>query len=369
MEPFKNLLNLDVIKKEADVIHYYHPDFDYLSFIHSFDTLDKLELKERCHLIAQRLTEYMPSDFTVCEQIILKGLDTEHEVHFSGWFLWAVQMFLIERLEQYHNHIDDIIVLLKAITPHFSSEFSIRYLIQEHFDVVHPALLAMVNDTNHHVRRWISEGTRPRLPWGIKLDLFCRQPGLNGPILLALQADPELYVRKSVANHLNDISKDNPQFVLDWVKTHIEEARANPLLMWTFRHGLRTLIKKGNRDALSLMGVTHDITFEQFIIKHHYSEIRKDHQSHQLIEVSFSSPVETKVILDFRLKHPGASAHTQKTKIIKGKTFHSVLGINTVSKKINLFDNSVSTFHPGQYTLDVILNGKILDTIKWIMTL
>lgn len=368
MEPFKNLFSFEVIKKGAHVIQHAHPDFNLEHFMHSFDALESLELKDRCNLIAQRLTEYMPDDFIICQQIILQGLDSKGEDHFSGWFLWAVQMFLIKRIKQYDHHILDIVDLLKAITPHFSSEFSIRYLIRDYFDMIHPVLLSLVNDDNHHVRRWISEGTRPRLPWGIKLELFCRQPELNSPILLALQADPELYVRKSVANHLNDISKDNPQFVLDWVRTHLDEARNNPLLMWTFRHGLRTLIKKGNAEALVLMGVTHDVAFENFTIKHHYPEIRKDHQSHQLIEVSFSSPVETKVILDFRLKHPGVNGNTQKTKIIKGKTFHSVLGTNTVSKKINLFDNSVSTFHPGQYSLEVILNGNIIDTITWTVS-
>lgn len=375
MEPFKNLFSLEVIGKGARVIQHTYPAFDYDNFMHSFDALESLELKDRCNLIAKRLTEFMPEDFAICRQIILQGLshdDKENNVdnnnndtYFSGWFLWAVQMFLIKRIEEYDNHVPEIVQLLKAITPHFSSEFSIRYLLQSHFDTVHPILLSWVNDNNHHVRRWISEGTRPRLPWGIKLDLFCHHPELNSPILLALQADPELYVRKSVANHLNDISKDNPQFVLDWVRTHLNEAKQNPLLLWTFRHGLRTLIKKGNADALALMGVSHDVAFEQFVAKVHHQQIFKDNQSHQIIAVEFYSPIETKVILDFRLKHPGANGLTQKTKVIKGKTFQSIVGLNEVIKKINLFDNSVSTFHPGQYSLEIILNGKVIDIMNW----
>jgi 3-methyladenine DNA glycosylase AlkC len=112
-------------------------------------------------------------------------------------------------------------------------------------------LHAWTASPDEHVRRLASEGSRPRLPWGARLETFIVDPSPTLPILTALRADPSLYVRKSVANHLNDITKDHPERVLDFVGTWDP---TNAHTAWIIRHALRTLIKRGHPRALALLG-------------------------------------------------------------------------------------------------------------------
>ena len=363
MEPLKNLLNINVITKCAELIKALHAYFDKEHFLSEFAHLESLELKERCFLISEKLDDYLPIDFDICKSIILKLLPSHNNEGISGWILWPIQMVFIRRIDEYQSKIKDIIYILKEITPYFSSEFSIRYLLKDYYSITHPILLSLIQDKNHHIRRWVSEGTRPRLPWGIKLDIFCKNPELNILILKSLQTDTSLYVRKSVANHLNDISKDNPQFVIDWVKKYTEEAQTNPLLFWTLKHGLRTLIKKGNIDALKFLGVSENIHYDNVEVTIDSLIIEKNDRSYQVITVKFDSYSENKTVIDFKLYYPGLKG--EKTKIIKGKTFTSLIGKNQFTKKLNLFDNSVSTFNSGKYTLLITINGKEVTKVFW----
>jgi 3-methyladenine DNA glycosylase AlkC len=140
---------------------------------------------------------------------------------------------------------------LKELTPHGSAEFALRPFLQRDPVGTLAVLAGWAASPNEHVRRLASEGSRPRLPWGIRLHSLVKDPSPTLPILCLLRADPSLYVRKSVANHLNDISKDHPEVVLDvaasWDLTCGHTA-------WIVRHALRTLVKRGHPRALELLG-------------------------------------------------------------------------------------------------------------------
>ena len=139
-----------------------------------------------------------------------------------------------------------------ALTQRFTAEYAVRPFVEHYPEESVSILYDLVGDESPHVRRWCSEAVRPRLPWGKVLKALVEDPEPILPILEALIDDPELYVRRSVANNLNDISKDHPELVVDLCEEWYDES--NEERMWVVRHALRGLIKAAHRGALGLLG-------------------------------------------------------------------------------------------------------------------
>lgn len=151
---------------------------------------------------------------------------------------------------------------MEEFTKSSSSEFVIRHFINNYPNTMNK-MLEWSKSSNYHVRRLSSEGCRPRLPWAIGLPIFQRDPSLIIPILDNLKLDSEMYVRKSVANNINDISKDNPDIVIDLCKKWLKEYENNENLWWIVKHGLRTLLKQGNKEALNIFGYE---SFDTYVV-------------------------------------------------------------------------------------------------------
>jgi 3-methyladenine DNA glycosylase AlkC len=142
---------------------------------------------------------------------------------------------------------------LHAITQRFTAEFAIRPLILAHPALVFETLATWTRDPSPHVRRLVSEGSRPRLPWGLQLKSLIVDPSPSLPLLRALQDDESAYVRRSVANHLNDIAKDHPALVAEWLERYLPSATVERRAL--LRHASRTLIKQGDRRVLKAWGL------------------------------------------------------------------------------------------------------------------
>jgi 3-methyladenine DNA glycosylase AlkC len=147
---------------------------------------------------------------------------------------------------------DFALAALRDLTPYGSAEFAVRPFLQRDLHATLRVMRGWSADANEHVRRLASEGSRPRLPWGQRLQALVADPTPTAPILDALRDDPALYVRKSVANHLNDITKDHPDWVLDRLAAW--QIAAAPNRQWIAKHACRTLIKRGHPRALQLFG-------------------------------------------------------------------------------------------------------------------
>ena len=161
------------------------------------------------------------------------------------------------------THFDLSMLALKALTRYSSSEFAIRPFIIQDQEKVMQQLLLWSNDENEHIRRFCSEGCRPRLPWAMALPTLKSDPSMIFQILDQLKEDKSLYVRKSVANNMNDIAKDNPDAVLRLVEKWGVGKHAHT--DWIIKQGLRTLVKVGNTQALGLLGYGgDDIEIEHF---------------------------------------------------------------------------------------------------------
>ena len=216
--------------------------------------LPALELKARISHISEVLAGHLPDDFAeaaaVVEAALPAPLDPSLRDDDFGDFIFSPLGAYVAA-----NGLDELEValpLLKEITKRFSVEFDLRHFINAHPKAVMAALGRWAEDENYHVRRLVSEGTRPVLPWGVKVGLT-----LDAPIGLLdrLYYDKTRFVTRSVANHLNDITKKDPDLVLDTLARWRDEGRQVAAeLDWLERHALRTLVKKGHVGALERLG-------------------------------------------------------------------------------------------------------------------
>ena len=248
----KMLLDQEAITQLGENLQAVHPVFDKAAFIkHALKDIDTLTLTERSRHIAKSLRKYLPASYTLAIEIILKSLtpplEKTEKNGLSGLFYMPHCSFIAE------YGIDDFDVSIKSqyeLTTRFTCEYSIRPFIINEEERTLKVLKLWMKDSNPHIRRLASEGTRPRLPWAMKIDSFVNDPTPTLPILEHLKNDPDLYVRRSVANHVGDIAKDHLDLALNLCEKWLTDA--TPELKWVIRHAVRHPIKKGNKRAIAL---------------------------------------------------------------------------------------------------------------------
>jgi 3-methyladenine DNA glycosylase AlkC len=209
---FKHALGKALLVRQAAAIKAVYPEFAQSQFVKLADELEGLELKSRVRRIRDELHRFLPPSYPQALKILLASTKSGK---LSGFDLWPysdfIQTFGLD-------HVDLSLKALRQMTSLFSSEFAIRPFLLKHPAITLKFLKQSMTDSSMDIRRWTSEGSRPRLPWGEKLGPFIHDPSPTLPILESLKYDAELYVRKSVSNHLNDIAKDHPQRVLELLK-------------------------------------------------------------------------------------------------------------------------------------------------------
>lgn len=253
-EPFKNLINVDTVRWLAERLVTAWPKFPRAAFERDASRgLDRLELKARSRHIADALETALPEAPSRAFAVIVKSL--EDPLAMTQGYGDSVFRYLAfsEYLERHGPR--DVTAALRAnyeLTQRFTSEFCLRSVILSAWPEVAPVLASWATDESPHVRRLVSEGTRPRLPWGRQLTPFIEDPSPILPLLEQLKDDESDYVRRSVANNLNDIAKDHPEVVLAvgkrWLRGASRERRR------LVEHSLRTLLKRGDPRALALLG-------------------------------------------------------------------------------------------------------------------
>lgn len=258
-EAFKNLIHTGTIERAATHLQRAWPGFDTQRFVQLASTgLDGLEMKARAMQIADALDACLPADFGQAAGIVEAALappgtkDAE-SLGLSGWIGWSLGEFVARRVAARPADLARGLACLRELTQRFTAEFAIRPLLRDHPNAVWPVLMGWSEDASPLVRRLASEGTRPRLPWGLRLHDLVRDPTPATPVLARLQDDPDEVVRRSVANHLNDIAKDHPERLADWLDQHLPGA--SPERRALLRHASRTLIKQGHPRVMAAWGV------------------------------------------------------------------------------------------------------------------
>lgn len=319
--------------------------------------LETLELMERSRQIENALDVTLPpnwQDFSTLVRRILAPQTVDQTQggagNVQGWIILPLSHCIARRAD---GHLIEALDLLKQLTPRFTAEFAIRHFLAQYPTPTLMHLSTWLNDPCEHVRRLISEGTRPRLPWGKQLPLFRQQPQLTLPFLMALRDDTSAYVRRSVANHLNDIGKDHPDVLVslaeDW---WTEASRERQQLL---RHALRQLLKFGQPRALALMNASAEFNGDCiFQVSPHVAE-------GEALELRLSlhsrSQSTQSLRLDFLMDYVKASGR-RSGKVFRWKNIF--LGGNEsieLTKLVSFRPVTTRRLYPGEHRVRIHING------------
>jgi 3-methyladenine DNA glycosylase AlkC len=258
--PLKEIIDRALVKLIGESLSDVVPDFDAKRFRSRAQRgLKDLELKDRAQFVADAMAEQLPSDFDQLAPLLIRSLGpplkaTEDNGLAPMFYLPHAQLIATYGVAK----LDSGMLANYELTQRFTAEFSVRPFLIQHRTKCLKRLRRWTSDSNPHVRRLVSEGTRPRLPWAMRLREFQDDPNLSLPLLERLKDDPELYVRRSVANHLADIAKDHAEVAFDVCQRWIEEASGLDDSLqakhrrWMVRHALRHPAKKGTARALAI---------------------------------------------------------------------------------------------------------------------
>ncbi len=353
------LFNKTKVQYLADLFSAADKSFNATSFVRdTMKRLKKLELKERVVHISRVLENYLEQDYRAAIKQITAALPppldpTKTDDDFGDFIIAPLGDFVVRNgLEKKHLKLS--LKTLRLLTQRFSMEDSIRFFIDAHTDETLTELEKWAGDKNYHVRRLVSEGTRPLLPWSGRLSIDASTPI---PFLDQLHIDQTRYVTRSVSNHLNDISKTQPKLVIDalkrWKKQGEQDAKE---LKWMSKHALRTLVKQGNSQALQFLGYRQNPKIEVSNFELKSTSIKPG----QAIEFSFdvSATRGESLMVDYVIDFVKANG-TTAPKVHKLKQLSLEKDETTTIKKRHPLRANATTYtlYPGTHHVTLQING------------
>jgi len=362
-EPFKNLFNVELIDGMAKHFKKHAASFDEDRFvIAATENLDALELKARSDQITQAMHDYLPADFEMAAEVILASLGTPlldelrtlvvDDQGLSGWVVTMPISYFVGLYGKQHFELS--MKLFKELTKRGTSEFGIRLFLLAYPEKTVAILNTWIESDNYHVRRLISEGSRPRLPWGLALPVFKKSPLSVIKLLEQLKDDPEEYVRRSVANNLNDIAKDHPDLVADIAQQWSIGASAQRHKL--IKHACRSLLKQGHPKTLQVMGY-HPPQLKQVRLNVKNRIITLG----SALEFSFSivsdSEEEQALMIDYIIHHQKANGSTAP-KVFKWRSLQlAAHQVFNASKARGMKKITTRQYYAGLHKLEIVVNG------------
>lgn len=347
----KDILGAQALATIADAGAAASPRFDRQAFVRAAsDGLDALSIMERVRHIADALHGALPGDYAAALDI-LRAMAPRLTHGFQA-------IAVTEYVARFGAaDFDRSLAALADLTRFGSAEFAIRPFLAADPSRALATMSRWTASEDEHVRRLASEGARPRLPWASRVPALKADPTRAAPILEALRADPSLYVRKSVANHLNDIAKDRPDWLLDRLASWPQD---DVRTKWIVRHALRTLIKKGDPAALALIGVGHGaaVTVRRFSIDP--ATVRLGERIAIAAELASDAPEDQRLVVDYRIHYARTGGKTA-AKVFKLKTFDLAAdGTARLDIAQTIRDFSTRRHHPGNHRVELIVNGRTM---------
>ncbi|MDO8909932.1 MAG: DNA alkylation repair protein [Pseudohongiella sp.] len=366
-EPLKNLYGPEIPRRIADMISAAHPAFAHNKFLEFvMPTYESLELMPRGWHMADGLRHALPDDYEKAVDILLTSLPTakahvaetsataDREGNTLAPFLFMPHTFFVARYGL--NHFDTSMRAQYELTQRFTAEFSIRPFLQQHTQATLKKLESWVDDPSEHVRRLISEGTRPRLPWASRLHEFQKDPGPVLSLLEALKDDPSLYVRRSVANNLNDIGKDNPAIMLDTAERWMTQASAERA--WIVKHALRVAVKNAEPRALALMGFGNKALIEVSDRRISPEDVREGDAVTLSCTLHSTAKKSQTLLIDFVVHYVKANTST-RPKVFKLTSCNLAAGDSVfLSKKLSLAPMTTRQHYAGEHKVALLINGQ-----------
>lgn len=360
---WKDSVDKQFIFNLAETINQVYSDFDVTGFVKQVmaDRFLKRELKDRLNTIARHLKDFLPNNYHQATKILIKAAPLVGE--FTNWSLTSY----VEQFGQ--DKFDRSVKVLKELTKYGTSEFGIRPFVIGQPDKMIEIFFEWATDKNEHVRRLAAEGSRPRGVWVAHIPEYKQDPRGVLKILELLRADESRYVRKAVANNLNDISKENPGLAIKtamrWLKSN------NPHTNWIAKHGCRTLIKKGHPEILKALGFEANdkirlVSFKLQRVKNKTIKIGN--------KIGFEFLIESKcktghnLLIDYEVTYAKANGR-KSTKVFKLTKTRIEAGQKLRLSGCHKFaDLSTRTHHPGPHFISLFINGVQSAPVKFILT-
>lgn len=356
------LFNERKITKIADDIQRVYSDFKREQFIQDVvQKFPELELKQRINHISFCLKAHLPQNFSDALEILLQSLPEPCNPNLNdndfGDFIYAAHGDFVAQYGCSKEFLDVSLDALEQLTMRFSVEYAIRNFINAFPEKTLKKIEQWSQHPHYHVRRLASEGTRPKLPWGMKIGLDVRQPL---PLLDVLHADSTRFVTRSVANHLNDIAKTHPELVLDKLNQWKKQKLQNPKeLDFVIRHALRTLIKNGNSAALKLIGISAKPKIEIQQIS-----VSESVQMNTYLEKSIAliAQEDCTLLIDYVIHFQNSKGEMNSVKVFKWKQISAKKNEQIQLTKRHEMKQFMTTrtLYPGKHQWSLQVNGDII---------
>jgi 3-methyladenine DNA glycosylase AlkC len=367
-EALKDSFGLDKPSIIAASLKKYFPMFDSEAFeSECLISYEEKSLTERCSAIADAMHKYLPSDFEDACQIVTKSLGeklrNEDDLGMAP-FIYMPHVIYVGKYGL--DNFASSMALQYELTQRFTAEFSIRAYLEQHPQETLAILEQWSADESPHVRRLVSEGTRPRLPWASRLKEFQKDPTPVIHLLEQLKDDEALYVRRSVANNLNDISKDNPTVVAEVTARWLSEP--TPERVWVVKHALRSAIKRGERWALEVLGFSEKPTVSLLNVKISPSSVKKESSALIEFDVLNKKKGVASLLVDFQVHFVKANGKTSP-KVFKLKAQEFSPGEQlSFRKKVSLKTMSTRKHYPGIHKVEAVINGEVFELGEFELT-
>lgn len=359
-EPLKNHFGPDIPRRIAADIAAVWPVFAAEAFVaDALQGYEALELMPRGRRIAQALQRHLPGDYAQAIEILLASLGPRPARSDAAGAGGMVPFFYLPHgmfvADCGLDHFEPSMRAQHELTQRFTAEFSIRPFLERHPEATLARLHTWAADPSDHVRRLVSEGTRPRLPWAPRLREFQRDPRPVLALLERLKDDPSLYVRRSVANNLNDIGKDHPAVLVDTARRWLIDA--TPERRWLVQHALRSAVKRADPGALDVLGAGADVQVTLGVATLAPRRPAIGGAVTIAVELSNATSQTQRVLADLRIHFVKANGQPSP-KVFKLKTLdlapHDTVRL---AKTISLAEMTTRRHYPGTHRVELLLNG------------
>lgn len=356
-EPLKHFFNEQLVRSIADELRRAHPPLRKGPFVAAcMNGLADLELIARAWHIAEVMHDHLPRQFAKAADILIASLGPEQERTDS--FGMAPFRYLPHVCFVQKYGLDDFEPAMRAqyeLTKRFTAESSIRAYLVRYPKETYDRLRQWALDDNVHVRRLVSEGTRPRLPWAPRLRAFQEDPRPVLALLELLKDDPERYVQRSVANNLNDIAKDHPDLAVATCRRWLGEA--SPARAWIVRHALRALVKKGHRGALAVLGVDGKPKIALSGVRLSPAIARIGDAVSLSFEIASKARQTQELLIDCAVHFVKANGLARPKVFKLRKVALPPSGCVTLQSAVSLKDMTTRRHYPGLHRVDALING------------
>lgn len=363
-----DLLGVEAVLALADVLETASPGTTAQHVRATTAAVPSLALRDRAHLVKDALLTDVPGTLDDLGAVVHRCLDDDR---LAGWMVWPVTEAVSARAldDGSAAALDTALDLQAALTGRLTAEFAVRPLLSHDLDRSLAAALRWTTSDDEHVRRLASEGTRRYLPWGTQVAGLMADPTVTLPILDALYRDESEYVRRSVANHLNDLSRKNPEVTVAtarrWlaapahVGTGTDAAGAGPesTTLPLVRHALRTLVKRGEPEALALLGFAPSPDVSVVELELDAPAVRVGDALGFSAALRNDGTTAARVVVDYVVHHRKANG-SQTIKVFKLTTADLAPGAELrLARRHSFKVITTRRYHPGEHAIELQVNG------------